>query len=483
MSYISELRKYVGHRPIMSAASMCIIYDKYRGILMEKRSDNGLWCVPGGGLELGEDQEAGLRREVKEETNLDIENPELFTVRANVHMVYPNQDEVYYTDIVYLVTEYSGELKADRESVELRWFDLDHLPEIMATQIDYIVQFKEKIAKEQKIEYREEQDIIRLFTKEKVKEYWTLYTGHGDDDFREAIFVTLVSGERFVIKVAGNSMTTPESIQMRQRCTQEYIDLGYYCPRILASLAGDFPTVEYKGHNCIAYAEEHAKYRTAEHIEKQRYLWDEMYKMTARVAAKKFDYTDIPSAYSLYTPLDPGDEVDEVTENALHFQEYCKKLPERFKEQTDRMFRRWEENYNQLKETYYDLPFSVFQADFNDTNVLVDEDGAFVGVLDFNCAGRDNFLNYLFREINAFTLEQTADEILRALKIASQYYTFSEEEIAAAPKIFRCVKPLWFCSVSDLENAGTDLEKIQKILDSMEYAQTREIDFRGAMQG
>ena len=48
--------------------------------------------------------------------------------------------------------------------------------------------------------------------------------------------------------------------------------------------------------------------------------------------------------------------------------------------------------------------------------------------------------------------------------------------------IFRCVKPLWYCSVSDLENAGEDLEAVQKILDSMEYAQTREIDFRSVMK-
>lgn len=148
MSYISELRKLVGHQPLMTTASMCILYDPAKGILLEKRSDNGDWCVPGGGLELGEDQEDGLRREVKEETNLDIANPELFTVRANVHMVYPNQDEVYYTDIVFLVTEYSGKLKPDKESVELRWFNLDELPEnIMPTQIDYILEFKKKMSK------------------------------------------------------------------------------------------------------------------------------------------------------------------------------------------------------------------------------------------------------------------------------------------------------------------------------------------------
>ena len=83
MSYISELRKMVGHRPLMTTAAMCILYDPARGILLERRSDNGQWCSPGGGLEPGEDAEDGLRREVKEETNLDIANPRFFTVRAN----------------------------------------------------------------------------------------------------------------------------------------------------------------------------------------------------------------------------------------------------------------------------------------------------------------------------------------------------------------------------------------------------------------
>ena len=146
MGYISELRRFVGHRPLMMTAAMGIVYDKEKGLLLERRSDNGEWCVPGGGLELGEDQVAGLRREVKEETNLDIVSPEFFTVRANVHMVYPNLDEVYYTDIVYIVTEFSGELKPDRESTELRWFDINELPEnIMPSQIDYILSFREKL--------------------------------------------------------------------------------------------------------------------------------------------------------------------------------------------------------------------------------------------------------------------------------------------------------------------------------------------------
>ena len=142
MGYIQEIRKYVGHSPIMVTAAMCIIYDRKKGILLEKRTDNGMWCVPGGALELGETLEEALKREVKEETSLDIFNPKLFDVKAGVHMVYPNNDEVYYTDVVYEINEYKGELKPDSESKELCWIKIDELPnDIMPTQIEYIEKF------------------------------------------------------------------------------------------------------------------------------------------------------------------------------------------------------------------------------------------------------------------------------------------------------------------------------------------------------
>ena len=150
MSYIGDIRKYVGHAPIMATAAMGIIYDEEKKmILLEQRSDNGMWCVPGGCLELGESLEEGLFREVKEETNLDIINPQFFDVKANIHMIYPNQDEVYYTDIVYIITEYSGELKPDKESTRLEWVEVDELPDnILPTQIDYLIKFVEKLKEE-----------------------------------------------------------------------------------------------------------------------------------------------------------------------------------------------------------------------------------------------------------------------------------------------------------------------------------------------
>ena len=323
--------------------------------------------------------------------------------------------------------------------------------------------------------------IIKLFTDETVSEYSIKDSSRGDSDFREAIFVTGESGKRLVIKLACNSFTTAESISMWQRCAGEYLKHGYYCPHIFASLEGQFPTIEYKGHECVAYAEEFSKYESVGMVDETEPYRDELYIMTARIAAQFYDYTSIPSGYTLFD-LFPGDEMDEVTLNALEFRNYCQTLPECFMEQSDRIFHRWEENRKALAGMYHKLPFSVFQADFNDTNVLVDKDGRFVGIYDFNLAGRDEILNYLFREIFNGTFEEELNEILRALKIASAYYRFSEEEIKAAPLIYRCVKPLWFTRVYELKEAKDDVKAIKECLDKMEYAQTREIDFESVMR-
>lgn len=131
MGYISDIRKFIGHRPIMCIAAGAIIYNKEGKILLQKRSDNGRWGNPGGAMELGETVLDALKREIKEETSLEIEAPELFAIYSgeDEHMIYPNGDEVYYTNIIYKVNNYTGILKKDKESYELKFFSLNEVPD------------------------------------------------------------------------------------------------------------------------------------------------------------------------------------------------------------------------------------------------------------------------------------------------------------------------------------------------------------------
>lgn len=347
--------------------------------------------------------------------------------------------------------------------------------------------------------------MLSLFVKDKPKQYTIKNTSHGEKDFREVIIAEwepdiLPKGynDHLIVKVADNSFTDPKRIAMWKRCVEEYIKLGYYCPQIFNTRAGEFPYIDYKGRRCIVYGEEYAKYRSAEDIgsenvsENGYYTYiDDAILMNARIAAKYFDYTSYPSGYCLFEKFCSTDTDDEVMENALEWKKIAEGLPAEFKPRTERIWQRWNQNREQLEKIYPELPHSVFQADINHSNCLLDNNKKFKGVYDFNLAGRDVFINYLFREIpyvmttNNFNASEVEDYdvkcIMHAIRVSKKIYSFNEIERNAAILLYRCIKPLWYTPIEKLKKAGDDLTAINKCLEETEYMQTREIDFAGAM--
>ena len=327
--------------------------------------------------------------------------------------------------------------------------------------------------------------IFALFFDETPVAVRTIDTGRGEDDFRVTFIVETDAGNKVVLKLADNDFTFPEKIAVWQRTVEEYRKLGYDCPRIFTDKAGGFPVAEYNGHRCTAYAEAFAPYRPAEDRFSEDFGQDDalyqsykrdIWRMTARIAAQYFDYSPYPSAYCLFETFCPSDKTDEVLDNALTWKEYADKLPEAFREQTDRIWRLWTDNRAALEPVYRQLPTSVFQADLNASNILLDDAGRFVGVYDFNLCGRDVFLNYLMRESDGVS------GICDALKIAAECYRFSELEKDTALMLYRCLKPLWWSAVKALKDAGNDQTAIRACLDKAERALTEDIDFKTFME-
>ena len=117
---------------LQDGAAAIIVNDKGQ-ILLQSRTDNERWGLPGGCQELGERFEETVIREVKEETNLEIteDNLELIGIIAGGtrRKEYPNGDVVINNTALYCVKNYTGEVKWDSESKDMRFFDLDNLPE------------------------------------------------------------------------------------------------------------------------------------------------------------------------------------------------------------------------------------------------------------------------------------------------------------------------------------------------------------------
>lgn len=132
MSYIKDIRKFIGHAPMLSAGATVVVL-KDNKILLNLCSDTNTWGIPGGAIELGETLEETAARELKEETNLEAESFTLLNVFSgkNFYFKYPNNDELYSVVVLYLANTVTGDLKiTDGESFELKYFGKDELPEL-----------------------------------------------------------------------------------------------------------------------------------------------------------------------------------------------------------------------------------------------------------------------------------------------------------------------------------------------------------------
>ncbi len=118
---------------LLQDGAAAIIVNSEGQILLQSRADRNKWGVPGGCQELGERFQDTVIREIKEETNLDVleEDLELIDIISGPSRrnSYPNGDVVINNTALYCVRKYSGELKWNHESKEMKFFDLDSVPE------------------------------------------------------------------------------------------------------------------------------------------------------------------------------------------------------------------------------------------------------------------------------------------------------------------------------------------------------------------
>lgn len=82
------------------------------------------WTIPGGKQEYDETMFEGAKREVKEETNLDVSELSF----GATDDIQPNK---HYVTIQVLAEKFEGELKnlEPTKHSEWKWFDIDNLPE------------------------------------------------------------------------------------------------------------------------------------------------------------------------------------------------------------------------------------------------------------------------------------------------------------------------------------------------------------------
>jgi ADP-ribose pyrophosphatase YjhB (NUDIX family) len=116
---------------IVPAVTAVVKNDAYE-VLMIERTDNGLWALPGGAQDFGESLADAARREVNEETGIEIEITGLSGIYSDPHHViaYDDGEVRQEFSICFLGKMTGGELRTSSESRQARWVPISQLDDL-----------------------------------------------------------------------------------------------------------------------------------------------------------------------------------------------------------------------------------------------------------------------------------------------------------------------------------------------------------------
>jgi ADP-ribose pyrophosphatase YjhB (NUDIX family) len=127
-------REFPDH-PLVGVGGV-VIY-RHRVLLVRRGAEplKGQWSLPGGMLELGEELEEGVRRELKEETGLDVEPLAMLTVFDRIVRCGPRGRRVRYHYVIvdYVCRRKGGRVAPDSDVVDACWARRDDLPRYQLT--------------------------------------------------------------------------------------------------------------------------------------------------------------------------------------------------------------------------------------------------------------------------------------------------------------------------------------------------------------
>lgn len=230
---------------------------------------------------------------------------------------------------------------------------------------------------------------IKLFTIDNFVD-----SSHGEDDIR----YNYIINQTYVVKMNTTPMITERFLVKIDSLVDKYISIGLWCPRLVRNLDNHFLysfSYENKIYNC--YIEERAPYQFSD--DEDIYILKR--KMIGHLGkmATIYSNVDLVDNYSMWSIIDLNllqEQIDEKQENLNDLVKVLKQ--NKYEDLANKLIFANDNAREIIKKRYEKLPRCVYQGDLNPSNILVDNDGDFVGLIDFNMFGTEVNINCFINE-------------------------------------------------------------------------------------
>ena len=121
-------------RPLVGVGG--VVINSGRALLIRRGSEplKGEWSIPGGMLEVGEELAEGVRRELKEETGLDVEPLEIVATFDRI-MREGERVKYHYVIVDYVCRLLGGHLQPASDVVDACWVYREEMPQYHLTEM------------------------------------------------------------------------------------------------------------------------------------------------------------------------------------------------------------------------------------------------------------------------------------------------------------------------------------------------------------
>jgi 8-oxo-dGTP pyrophosphatase MutT (NUDIX family) len=142
--FVTDLRAHIGHDMLWLSTAAGVVLDDDGQVLLGRRADTGIWALPGGIIEPGEEPADAAVREIFEETGVIAVPEALVAVTVCDQVTYLNGDLVQYLELLFRCRACGGSAQVnDSESIEVSWHQLsavNELPDLSAGSLGRIKQ-------------------------------------------------------------------------------------------------------------------------------------------------------------------------------------------------------------------------------------------------------------------------------------------------------------------------------------------------------
>ena len=216
---------------------------------------------------------------------------------------------------------------------------------------------------------------------------------------------------KYFLKITNSKAISEKILVNIANMVSNYCAIGIYCPSLIRNKIGNYSYLFYdKEVQYICYIEEKSPYKNFDDSIGIDYEFKKQVLEHLGILASKFSEYKLADRRSMWSIIELGAYDNKIDEKQENFDDLVNALKSNgLKTLANKLIKMNKVTRVRIKSIMDRLPKCVYQGDLNNSNILIDENKNFVGLIDYNMFGTEVNINCFLNESMYYITKQDFD--------------------------------------------------------------------------